>query len=298
MRAAVQLGLALACALAAQEAERPVLQNTGKPMVVDFRCTADDIQWAGLGCTEDAPCPVYLELSDVETVGNRIFASGNIHSGMGTLYSVALASDDAGKTWREIHERIRGATLDRIQFIDFEAGWMGGQTVFPLPRDPFFLITSDGGKTWRKRPVFSETRSGAIEQFWFNSRSNGSLILDRGQAGDLGRYEAYESPNGGETWMLREASDRQPRIKRDAGLPSDWRIRADAATKAHVVERRQGEKWAALASFAVALEACTPPPPPEPPAQPEPEAGAPPAPEPATPAPGPKAPPTLQRAPK
>lgn len=264
-------------------------------MVLDFQCTVDDIHWAGLSCSEDAPCPVYLELSDVESVGNKIFASGNIHSGSGTLYSVALASDDSGKTWREVHERVRGATLDHIQFIDFETGWIAGQSVYPLPQDPFFLISSDGGKTWRRRPIFSESRSGSISQFWFTSRANGSLILDRGQAGDLGRYELYESPNGGETWMLREATNRQPQIKRAVATQADWRIRADGAAKAYMLERRQGENWVAMASFAVAMRACTPPPD-EPAAQPEVEQQQPP-PEIAAPAPGRKAPPTLRRDP-
>lgn len=297
MRAALQLGLALACALVAQETGKPLLQNTGKPMLVDYSCTAEDIQWAGLGCTDDEPCPIYLELSGVESVGNKIFTAGNIHSGSGTLYSVVLASDDSGKTWREVHDRVRGGTLDHFQFIDFETGWISGQVVYPLPQDPFFLVTSDGGKTWRRRPVFAETRSGSILQFWFSSRANGSMVIDRGQAGDLGRYELYESPNGGETWMLREANERQLRIKRAAAAPVDWRIRADGATKAHVLERRQGERWVAMAAFAVAMRPCKPPPPPEPEAVPEPTVEEqPPAPE--TPPARPRTPPTLKRNPR
>ena len=38
----------------------PVLENSGKPMLLPFRCTEDDVQWAGLSCSEDEPCPVYL----------------------------------------------------------------------------------------------------------------------------------------------------------------------------------------------------------------------------------------------
>src|SRR5689334_18067533 len=49
----------------------PVLENTGKPILLPFQCTEDDIQKAGLSCTEDDPCPVYLELSAVDGVGNR-----------------------------------------------------------------------------------------------------------------------------------------------------------------------------------------------------------------------------------
>src|SRR5579864_2186928 len=63
----------------------PVLRNTGKPMIVPFQCTDDDMEWAGMSCTEEDPCPVYLEVSAVETVGNRIIALANIHSEATTL---------------------------------------------------------------------------------------------------------------------------------------------------------------------------------------------------------------------
>ena len=44
----------------------PVLENTGKPMVASFHCTEEDIRLAGLGCSEQDPCPVYLELAAVD----------------------------------------------------------------------------------------------------------------------------------------------------------------------------------------------------------------------------------------
>jgi hypothetical protein len=61
-------------------AENTPLQNTGKPMMVDYLCGEEDIRLAGLSCTIDDPCPVFLELASVEAVGNRIFVAGNIHS--------------------------------------------------------------------------------------------------------------------------------------------------------------------------------------------------------------------------
>ena len=244
---------------AAANVLRGVLRNQGgRPLVVPFACSNDDMHWAGLSCTEDNPCAVYLELTAVESVGNRILAAGNIHTSDATLYTILLASEDAGSTWTEAHDRLRGASLDHIQFIDFENGWVSGEVVQPLPRDPFFLITSDGGKTWRRRPLFSDSRAGAILQFWFSSRNNGSLVLDREHTGDLGRYELFESPNGGETWMLRETNERPIKLKRSAAVNPDWRIRPDAATRAFAIERRQGEKWVNLSSFSVRLPLCKP----------------------------------------
>ena len=106
-------------------------------MLLPFSCTNEDIVWAGLACSEEEPCPTYLELTAVEAVGSRILAAGNIHSDTVTLYSVLLGSEDAGHTWSEVHERIRAAALDRFQFLDTENGWISGAVLFPLRRIHF-----------------------------------------------------------------------------------------------------------------------------------------------------------------
>src|SRR5713226_2965780 len=256
-------------------------------MRVPFECTDDDMLWAGMSCSEEEPCPVYLEVSALEPVGNRIIVLANIHTESITLYSVVLASEDAGATWHEPYERMRGTGLDHIQFIDFQNGWISGETLVPVSRDPFLLITSDGGKTWRMHPVFSEGGGGAIRQFWFQTASSGTLVIDRMQSAESSRYELYESPNGGETWMIRRTSDQPIAIKRPTGdgAAEGWRIRADARSKSFAIERRQGERWSAVASFLVDIGSCKPSPhvtpvPPEPVETAEP---APAAPTPATP---------------
>jgi hypothetical protein len=266
------LVFSVACVAAAQverPAENTPLQNAGEPMMVDYRCAEEDIRLAGLSCTIDDPCPVFLELASVETVGNRIFAAGNIHSSTTTLASVLLASDDAGKTWREPYERVRLAGLDRIQFIDFENGWAGGEVQHPLPRDPFLLATTDGGKTWRARPIFAEPQFGSILQFWFGSRSNGGLVIDRGRTSESGRYELYETPNAGETWMLRQTNPQPIQLKHaGATADADWRLRADAGSKSYHIERRVGGGWRGIAAFSVSIGVCKPPEAPVPPVPP------------------------------
>jgi photosystem II stability/assembly factor-like uncharacterized protein len=211
-----------------------------------------------LSCSEDEPCPVYLELAAVESAAGRIFAAGNIHSSAVTLYSVLLASEDAGHTWREAHERIRGASLDRIQFLDAELGWTSGQALSPLPQDPFLLLTSDGGKTWRQRAIFSESRIGSIQQFQFSAKDSGSLVIDRGPGSEGGRYELYESPDAGESWTIRQTSEQPLKLKPSPMAPSAWRTRVDGPTQSFHLERRQGERWIPVAAFAVKLGACQP----------------------------------------
>ena len=240
----------------------PLLENSGKPMLLPFHCTEDDIQWAGLTCSADEPCPVYLELAAVESAvpsgPGRIFAAGNIHSSAVTLYSVLLASEDAGRTWYEAYERLRGASLDRIQFLGSELGWTSGQALSPLPQDPFLLLTSDGGKKWRQRVIFPEGRVGSVQQFQFGAKDSGSLIVDRGPGSDGDRYELYESPDAGESWTIRETSRRPIRLKPLPVAPSEWRVRANGPTQSFHIERRQAERWIPVAEFAVQLGACHP----------------------------------------
>ncbi|MFB3779412.1 MAG: WD40/YVTN/BNR-like repeat-containing protein [Bryobacteraceae bacterium] len=243
---------------------------------VPYQCSQEEVATFGLHCTEDEPCPVYLELAAVEQVGVRLFVVGNLHTESVTLQSVLLASPDGGRTWSEPYERIPGAALDRVQFFDYATGWISGQIVQPLPRDPFFLLTTDGGTTWRRRPVFSESRTGAVERFWFNTRDDGTLWIDRSQSGDKGAaYERYETATGGESWTLREAAGKLPAPgPADKGRDVGWRIRPDTATRAYRLERRGENQWQLVAAFPIPIGMCAPPAgeltePPEPPPPPE-----------------------------
>ncbi len=269
--------LPLAAILGAQTAAQ-----SGGPIRVDYSCTPEDVIASGLNCTAESPCPVFLELTAVEAVGARLFVAGNLHTESTTLQTILLASPDTGQTWTEPFQRLRGASLDRIQFFDYETGWVAGQVVQPLPRDPFFLLTTDGGATWRRRPVFSETRPGAVDRFRFDSRTQGELWIDRSQSGDEGaRFERYETTTGGESWTLRSAVSRAP-APEPARKDSGWRLRADPAARSYRVERRVEGQWQSVAAFLIPAGECRPelspipePPPPPPPEPPKPAKPAP-----------------------
>ncbi len=238
--------LALASLLSAQTP----LENSGKPMHVAYECTAADTQAAGLGCSEEDPCPVYIELANVEAVGGKLFVTGNLHTPMATLYSILLASEDAGATWTEPHPRARSAGLDQIQFVDFQNGWISGANLQGAPRDPFLLITTDGGKTWRERPIFEESRVAAIERFWFDSPQHGMLLIDARL--DNGKHEEYESQDGGESWAVPQSS--AGRVVKEK--PPAWRVRTDAATHSYVIEKSENNRWQKTASFLVHIATC------------------------------------------
>jgi photosystem II stability/assembly factor-like uncharacterized protein len=231
------------------------LENAGKPMRVPFECTEADTQAASLNCSEQEPCAVFLELSNVEAAGNKIFLTGNLHTSTTTLYSILLATEDAGKIWNEPHPRIRFAGLDQIQFNDFQNGWISGANLQSTPRDPFILLTTDGGKTWRERPIFEETRVAVIERFWFESVEKGSLLIDARLDNNL--HELYETRTGGESWSMKQASASPiPSPPSTDAKTSGWRVRANAATHSFDLEKSDGARWQKLASFLVNAGAC------------------------------------------
>jgi len=235
----------------------PILLAAEDPIRVDYACPAADVDRFGLTCSEDEPCDVFLELVSAEGVGSTILVVGNLHTVTTTLYGVLLVSGDGGKTWTEPNPRIEGATLDQVQFPDFQHGWASGVMEEPLARDPFFLTTADGGKTWRRRPLFTETRYGSIQQFWFESAKSGQLIFERSK-GSSSVFEIYETTNGGDTWTIREAAPKNPKLaKAPAKDSATWRVRTDAASKTNRIERRNSQgTWDAVANFALRAGVC------------------------------------------
>jgi len=230
------------------------LENNGKPMRVVYECTEEDTQAAGLGCSEEDPCPVYLELSNVEAVGAKIFVTGNLHTPMATLDSILLASENGGTSWTEPHPRLRSSGLDQIQFVDSQNGWVSGGNLQSAPRDPFFLITTDGGKTWRQRPIFEETRVAAIERFWFDSPANGTLLIDARLENE--KRELYETQTGGESWAIQETADPARAAKERPVNAPGWRVRTEAATHSYVIEKSENNRWRKVASFLVNIASC------------------------------------------
>lgn len=237
-------------------------------MRVPVTCTDEDIQSLGMSCPADSPCPVYLELTALEVLAGRMILAGNLHTDSATLSSIVLASEDGGKTWVESHSRIRQAALDQMQFFDLANGWIGGQIIAALPRDPFFLVTIDGGKTWRHRPVFGESHLGSIEKFHFTSATEGRVLVDRAQSGEGGRYALLESKTGGDSWGILQITTHAPaNLKFDRPASTAWRLLASGATKAYQIEKREAQRWVLVAAFQVEAGKCaaaemelTPPP--------------------------------------
>lgn len=228
------------------------------PAKIDVRCTPEQIDELGLTCTAEQPCPVYLELTSAESAAGRLFVTGNLHTSSATLSSILLASEDGGETWSEPHPRIPSAVLEQIQFFDLQSGWIAGHFIQNLPHDPFFLATTDGGKSWTRKPISEEPRTGAVERFWFDSRNSGSLILDlitRNETG--GRHERYRTMTAGDSWNLEEVSAKPLELKHGPFSDPLWRVRADAKSRAFLVEKNAGTAgWETTAEFPVEVGFC------------------------------------------
>src|ERR1039458_1661624 len=229
--------------LSAQESK--VLINRGDPIQVAYACAEDDLQFAGMSCTDDETCAIYLELSSVVADGKKILTAGNLHSTSATLGSLLLLSDDSGGTWKEPAARIRGSALDQVQFYNPQTGWAAGETQYPLPRDAFFLLTTDGGASWRRRPVGEEGSAGAVQRFWFDSTQHGEAIVDAGKTSASGRYLTYESETGGESWTLTGQRDQLPKLLHAPSSVenSDWRLGPSKDGKSFRIEQRAEGQW-------------------------------------------------------
>jgi len=232
-------------------ADTPPLENTGQPIAVPFQCNAQQLDEAGLTCTSDDPCHVYLELTGIDSAGDKLFLTGNLHTRVTTLSSIVLESADGGRTWTEPVERTPLTSLEGIQFIDFSRGWIAGESVQPLPRDPFLLITNDGGRSWQKQAIFEDEHPGSIEAFHFDSHEKGSLEIDTGLPTD--RHQFYETSNGGAAWTLARKSSSAMALR---GQRSSWSYHADARNGTYKIEKQGGDPGAPAAAFLIEVTDC------------------------------------------
>ncbi len=244
--------------------EGPVVYDASKgPILLPTECGKLDLESLGLVCDENEPCPTFLEISSAETNNLGYLMAGNLHTTTTTLQSILLASEDGGATWREAHPRLKASSLEGMQFLDFSNGWIAGHTSLALPRDPFFLLTTDGGRTWRKSDLYAETRVGVIEDFAFQAAKKGWALIDNRGSGEAGRYELFETQTGGTGWDLRAISSRIPKeaAPGQRAVSQTTRVRADQKKNTITLEVRNGAAWRPVASFRLKLEDCKPDPP-------------------------------------
>jgi hypothetical protein len=231
------------------------LVYSGAPLKIAFDCDLERLQDLGLVCLEDEPCIVYTEFTAFHADGSRIVLAGNLHTESATAASLLLMSEDGGATWTEPYARVRMGSLEQIQFAGADNGWINGHIIQSLARDPFFLVTKDGGKTWRRKSIYSEPTIATFDGFRFDGAQNGEAILST-----EGHSQRWLTRNGADTWQLSESSTTKIPAPAAPAADATWRIRSDAKLKSHVVEHRQGQRFAPVVSFLIESARCAPAP--------------------------------------
>ncbi len=222
------------------------------PVHVDYTCPADDIDSFGLTCSEEQPCPVFFEVSAVDSFGSRIAVAGDIHTATTTLYGVILTTEDGGASWAEAITRLRSTAFEQFQVIG-DHGWLSGHRLEPLPKDPFVMLTTDGGKDWRQRPLFEESRFGSIAQFRFDTLLGGELIFDD-SVGKAIHQELYVTMTGGENWEIRQTSTTLLHLK--PMNEAVWIVTAPPGSKTYSIEHVVNGKKETFARFLVHIGDC------------------------------------------
>ena len=255
--------IALLCLLApaavAQTDEKAAdYEYTGEPIRLALECSNGEMAQFGLVCPAGKPCPVYLELTSVDFMKGRLAVVGNLHGESNTMYSILLVSEDGGLSWNERFKRLPHSGLDKVYFHDETHGWALGYVLDGGPHDPFFLLTTDGGKFWRRRPIFDDGRAVVIDRFWFDSDRTGGLLADRLRQGENGaRYERYETMTGAESWMIREVSTKPISVRRTRmRTTSGWRVIADEKAGSWQVQKQSDTGWITISEFQVETGLC------------------------------------------
>ena len=223
------------------------------PVHVEYTCPAEDIESFGLTCSEEQPCPIFFEVSAVESFGSHVFVAGDIHTATTTLYGVLMSTDDGGASWNESIARLRSTAFEQFQILG-DHGWLSGQRLEPLPKDPFLMITADGGRNWRQRALFDDGRFGAIADFWFDSAQAGELIFDD-SVGKATAQELYGTQTGGDSWEIKQTSTKALHLKphtKDAA----WTVTAPAGSKTYLIEHNVNGAKLAFARFLIHIGDC------------------------------------------
>lgn len=229
-------------------------------------CDIDRLEYAGIRCSEDRPCELYLELVSVAAEGSWMVLAGEVHTADATYESVVLASQDGGVTWTESADRIAAGGIESISIVDAQTAFVAGQQGDTATGElPFLLVTDDGGESWETRMVVTggEKVEGLVVAFQADGASHGYLILEQLAAtGDP--YRLYETYNGGRSWSIRQISADKPQIPgpRLALKTEDWNVRPDSASGEFVIAKRSSSAlsgWADQGRFAGTVGSCPAP---------------------------------------
>jgi hypothetical protein len=238
----------------------------GPVVTLSTVCDVDRLEYAGIRCSAERPCDLFLELVSIASEGDWMVLAGEVHTSAATYESVVLTSKDGGATWTESADRVAAGGIESISIVDAQTAFVAGQQGDTATGEmPFLLVTDDGGKSWETRTVETggEKVEGLVVAFQADTTSHGYLTLEQLAAtGDP--YRLYETYNGGRSWSIRQISADKPQIPgpRLALRTEDWSVRPDSASGEFIVAKRSSSAlsgWADRGRFAGTVGACPEP---------------------------------------
>lgn len=226
-------------------------------------CDVDRLEYAGIRCSADRPCELFLELVSIASEGDWMVLAGEVHTSEATYESVVLTSKDGGARWTESAERISAGGIESISIIDAQTAFVAGQQGDTATGEiPFLLVTDDGGVSWETRMVETggEKVEGLVVGFQADSTSHGYLTLEQ-LAATSDAYRLYETYNGGRSWSIRQISAERPQVPgpRLAVKTENWSVQPDSSSGEFLVAKRTSSApsgWADQSRFAGTVGSC------------------------------------------
>ena len=217
---------------------------------------------SGPACPAPKTSPVRFTSNSASVApdGRKIFLAGNLHSTSATLASVLLQSDDARRHMeRTSRAHPRERARSDCSFTICEHGWAAGETQYPLPRDPFFLMTTDGGASWRQHLVGEEGSAGVgpalLVRFRAARRTDRRCGQERPQAAAIFPTNPKPAAKAGHcaarAISCRSSGARRRRLRIPTGAFAPAKD-----GKAYQIEQRAGEQVDAVASFLIEVANC------------------------------------------
>lgn len=183
-------------------------------------------------------CGARLGLGDpvpLDETGSRLLMGGTLGAGaVGPFRSVALLSEDAGHTWREVMTPAGGCEVSQIVRLRGDV-WALVAFAVEGPGPVDVVHSSDGGRTWETlATVDKRLPLGIVGELAFTDAQHGGLVVDYEGWEDARPADLQVTTDGGRTWRVAGPAAVAAGGPVEAG---EWRL-SPSSDGAAAVERR------------------------------------------------------------
>ena len=167
------------------------------PRTFDYAAYADEIR---------------LDLHQMVSLPPRtVVLAGAFRDPGNTVHPALLTSQDGGETWSTTRLPVHGAGLGHLVSDGVVSAWGIVSVMQEGVDDPLYLMRSrDAGRTWCAIPRDGLDTLAGVELFRMFDVRHGLMVFSEAPFG--GGYHAYQTHDGGESWLP---------LWRAAGTPPD-----------------------------------------------------------------------------